>query len=277
MEDFLPPWMGQWVRNDPFPFKEVIFMHARRRRRSPLPGLAVTAGLLMILLGLLLARCSLDALPSAAALQGKVVRLAENQELELQLQDPQLPNGCEVTSLAMVLTWAGCPVDKVELYENWLPREDFSYDQWGRLTGPDPAEAYAGDAASESQGWYCFEGPLVKAGSAWLASQGSSLTVQSLSGLSQSQLDDLLDQGTPLVVWVTLDYSDPVVCSSGWYLEDGTEYLPYCNLHCVAVVSREGEGYLTADPLEGWKWVEGDTFWATFSAMGCRAVAVVQP
>lgn len=83
-------------------------------------------------------------------------------DIQLQLQNPELPNGCEVTSLAMLLTAAGYPVDKLELYE-YLPREEFSYSGSARL-GPNPQEAFAGDPASASGGWYCLEGPVVETG-----------------------------------------------------------------------------------------------------------------
>lgn len=59
------------------------------------------------------------------------------------MQNPELPNGCEVTSLSMVLTAAGYPVDKVELYEEFLPAEEFTYSGDYRY-GPSPEEAYVG-------------------------------------------------------------------------------------------------------------------------------------
>ncbi len=46
--------------------------------------------------------------------------------IKLMRQNPTLPNGCEVTSLAMVLTAAGYPIDHVELYNNHLPQADIT-------------------------------------------------------------------------------------------------------------------------------------------------------
>lgn len=93
-------------------------------------------------------------------------------EVELILQNPELPNGCEVTSLAMLLKAAGYPIEKTVLYENYLPRQDFSCIN-GLRYGPDPAEAYAGNAASSSGGWYCLEEPILAAGNAWLKESGN--------------------------------------------------------------------------------------------------------
>ena len=128
-------------------------------------------------------------------------------DIQLQLQNPELPNGCEVTSLAMLLTAAGYPVDKLELYE-YLPREEFSYSGSARL-GPNPQEAFAGDPASASGGWYCLEGPVVETGNRWLQSSGGSAEMVNLTGLEQSQLNALLEEGTPLVVWITQEYEEP--------------------------------------------------------------------
>lgn len=194
----------------------------------------------------------------------------------LMLQDPQLPNGCEVTSLAMLLTWAGYPVDKMELYEGYLPRQDFTYDPDGELVGGDPEEVYVGDAASQWGGWYCFQGPIVEAGNAYLSQQGSDQHLEAISGLDPRTLEESLDAGTPVLVWVTLDYTPPVSSSRNWCLPDGSLYIPYSNLHCVVVADYEEEGYLTADPLEGWRWVEKTTFWDVFAAMGHRAVAFTE-
>lgn len=173
-------------------------------------------------------------------------------DIQLQLQNPELPNGCEVTSLAMLLTAAGYPVDKLELYE-YLPREEFSYSGSARL-GPNPQEAFAGDPASAS---------------------GGSAEMVNLTGLEQSQLNALLEEGTPLVVWITQEYEEPAYRESfTWTLPDSTQYIPYDNLHCVVVVGTEGDAYRVADPIRGWQSVDQEAFWKSFDGMGRRAVTV---
>ena len=174
----------------------------------------------------------------------------------------------------MVLGWAGYPVDKLELYEGYLPRQDFIETPEGWTVGGNPEEVYVGDAASKLGGWYCFEGPIVQAGNAYLQAQGSGWAVRAVSGLSQRQFNGYLEDGVPLVAWVTLDYTAPVDSLRSWYLADGSLYQPLSNLHCVVVVEHGEDGYLTADPLEGWQWIEESTFWDIFDAMGRRAVII---
>lgn len=232
-----------------------------------IPVLAVTAAVL-------LASC-IAAAPVRVQPYLQAVRLTQDRQVQLQLQNPQLPNGCEVTSLAMLLSWAGYPVDKEELYQSYLPRSALSQDANGRLLSGDPEEVYVGDAASQRGGWYCFEAPIKEAGDCYLSCQGVREMVQIFSGLTQNQLDSLLGEGVPLAIWVTLNYAPPRFCSSGWTLPDGSTYLPYSNLHCVVLTARDGDNYLTADPLGGWQWVDAQTLWDSFDAMGRRAVCVL--
>lgn len=211
--------------------------------------------------------------PAADALPGQA---APVPEVELQLQNPELPNGCEVTSLAMVLTAAGYPADKVELCETCLPMVDFTYSDDGQWRyGPSPEEAFAGIASSASGGWYCFEQPILDAGNTWIAANGGGAQMAQLSGLSQAELDALLAGGTPVVAWVTQGYQAPYRTSTfSWLLPSGEEYVPYNNLHCVTVADIYGDQYLVANPLQGWEMVDRDEFWSSFESMGCRAVTV---
>lgn len=194
-------------------------------------------------------------------------------QVELQMQNPELPNGCEVTSLAMVLSAAGYPVDKLELYE-YLPRASFSYSENERL-GPDPHQAYAGSADSVSGGWYCLEGPIIEAGNSWIQETKRNAQMSDLTGIDRDAMDNLLEKGIPLVVWVTQDYAPPTYAEYfPWTLSDGSQYVPYDNLHCVVVGGVENEVYQIADPIRGWQQIEKEVFWESFDAMGCRAVTV---
>ena len=76
------------------------------------------------------------------------------------LQNPELPNGCEITSCCEVLHYLGFAPDKCELADYYLPRSA----QW---YGADPDEVYMGnphlDDGSPETGYYCFAGPIVQA------------------------------------------------------------------------------------------------------------------
>lgn len=230
-----------------------------RRRRWPLSAAAILAAALLV----------------PAIWRGLSVRRipGQSQPVEIIHQNPELPNGCEVTSLAMALGAAGCPADKLELYRDYLPKADFSL-AGGTRFGPNPEKWYVGDAADPAGGWYCFEGPVVQAANGWLDRCGSGLRARAVTGLSRAELDRGARDGTPLVVWVTLGYAAPQYSGFSWTLEDGTAYRPYRNLHCVVLAGAEEGRYRVADPLAGFTWVEKDLFWESFSAMGRRAVVI---
>ena len=199
---------------------------------------------------------------------------AAYQAVEIIYQNPELPNGCEVTSIAMVLASAGSPADKLTLYRDFLPKSDFSQID-GRCYGPNPEKWYVGDAADLKGGWYCFEGPAVQAANGWLEEQKSTLRARAVTGLDRAGLDRYARDGVPLAVWVTLGYAEPRYSEFIWTLEDGTAYQPYSNLHCVVLAGVRDDGqYIIADPINGFTTVDKDAFWSSFSAMGCRAVAV---
>ena len=194
--------------------------------------------------------------------------------VELIYQSPELPNGCEVTSLAMLLNSASYPVDHLDLYENYLPTQGFTY-QGGQRLGPSPEEYYVGDATSQSGGWYCFEGPIIQAGNAFLSDAGSDAQVVSVTGLSREELEDYALDGVPLAIWVTLGYADPAYASSfTWTLPDGSTYVLYSNLHCVVLSGMESGLFQVADPIYGENSIDPDVLWDCFESMGQRAILV---
>ena len=96
------------------------------------------------------------------------------------LQNPELPNGCEITSLCEVLRYWGFAADKCDLADHYLPRS-------ARWYGADPDRVYMGDPhkddGSPETGYYCFAGPVVAAANAYLAAHGGGYTAHDLTGV----------------------------------------------------------------------------------------------
>ena len=108
-------------------------------------------------------------------------------------QDPELPTGSEVTSLAMLLNYLGFEIDKVTLADNFLPRAER-----GDATF---SQAFIGDPKT-SDGLGCFAPVIVETAQKYLNSQGSSRTVKSLNADS---FDDVLlhvASDYPVLVWI---------------------------------------------------------------------------
>lgn len=195
-------------------------------------------------------------------------------EVEPVLQNPALPNGCEAASLAALLRYAGVEADAVELAMEWIPRQEFTCSGPDRF-GPDPNEAYAGDPASASGGWYCFAGPVVEGANRYLEAIGSPLRAEDLTGAGFAELEKRLAKGQPVAVWFTQDYQDPRRNENfTWTLPSGERYVPYGNLHCLVLAGVEGGDCLLADPLSGSTRVDKDAFERIYTAMGSQALAV---
>lgn len=168
----------------------------------------------------------------------------------LLYQLPELPNGCEATSLAMLLESYGIAASKTELAYQYLPRAEF-YEENGAVYGPAPEEAYAGET----------------------------LRALDLTGTGPAGLERLLCEGRPVIVWGTLQFEPPRQSTTHSWLLTGTgeEYIPYSNLHCMLLYGYDEEFYYLCDPLYGYQAVEKAKFVAIYGQMGRRAMALDAP
>lgn len=189
-------------------------------------------------------------------------------------QEPELPNGCEATSLAALLGYQGVAAHKLDLAYAYIPREDFAQTPDGRRTGPDPESAYAGDPAT-GLGFYCFASPLARGANQYLQERGAPLCAVDVTGITADGLVQYLRCGEPVIVWITRDLGAPRTGRFAWTLADtGAEYVPYVNLHCVVLIGW-GRGFCEImDPLEGVRTVDQQAFLESFIQLGSRALVV---
>lgn len=187
----------------------------------------------------------------------------------LILQKPEFPNGCEITSLTMLLQMYGYHPSVDLLYDQYLAKGEVTL-QDGMLFGPDPEMAYGGDARSEDGGWYCYEQPLAQAGNNYLISLGKEAVLVGMQGITIEQLDELVNQG-PVVCWVTIGFEAPLYSTLVWNTGMRT-FQPLRNLHCLVVRAKTIDGYAVLDPLRGSYTVEEMVFQNSFASVGSRVV-----
>lgn len=184
------------------------------------------------------------------------------------LQNPEMPNGCEITSAAIALQYLGYPADKCVLAADYLPCQSPYYKA-------DPEQVYMGDPFSRGGGYYCLTGPVVTAINSYLAGaapQGAGYTAVDLSGSTSAELKTVLDRGVPVLVWVTTDFSAPTTWNN-FTLPNGQK--PWSNLHCLVLTGYDADGFFLADPLGRYDYVTALTFGEVYAAMGSRAVAIL--
>lgn len=191
------------------------------------------------------------------------------------MQKPELPQGCEITALTAVLNYYGMNVTKLEMADNYLPKQNI-YSTGGQRYGPNPAFAYAGNPRDKANGMYVFAGPIVKAAEAVIADKQANLRVSDMSGATQGDILELVEEGVPVVVWVTLDLSTPkTTANKGWVYEGETlKREAYTNLHAVVLTGHSNQQVVVMDPLKGNVSYNVDEFFKSYRELHMQAVAV---
>lgn len=201
----------------------------------------------------------------------------DKQELGVPvvMQNPELPHGCEITALTAVLNYYGLDVTKLEMADNYLPKQKISTVD-GQRFGPNPAQAFAGNPRDKASGMYVFAAPIVKAAEAVITDKQADLRVTNKSGASQDEILQLVREGVPVVTWVTLDLSTPKINSGkGWIYEGETvPHEAYMNLHAVVLTGHLGDKVVVMDPLKGFVTYNVDQFFNSYRELGEQAVAV---
>ena len=215
--------------------------------------------------------------PAAHPLAAKAVLAVHkgiSLDVEVLAQYPQLPNGCEATSLAAVLRFLGFDVEALDLVYGYIPSEPITYSEDGFIAyGPDPAEAYAGWPEEGYTGFYCFAPPIVQAANSYLSERQSLWQAVDASGADEEELLEWLDTGVPVIVWATLNMDVRLFSNFQWTLPNGEVYYPYSNLHCMVLTGYDDESFTIMDPIEGLVTVDRERFMSRYWSIGEWAVA----
>ena len=189
------------------------------------------------------------------------------------MQEPELPNGCEIVSLTALLNYYGYDVSKTTMADQYLPKQSFSFKD-GKVFGPDPYVAYAGNPRSKKIGWYSFAPPIVEATNRYMATQTNKMKATNISGSSKEEILSLLNNGVPVVIWITLDLSKPTLVGH-WYLHDtGQYYKAYTNLHVVVLNGYKENVVHVMNPLKGQVEYNMEAFFKSYDEMGKQAVVL---
>lgn len=109
-------------------------------------------------------------------------------------QNPELPTGCEITSLTTVLNYYGYNVSKTEMSDEYL---DKTVDKIGNFW-----EVFVGNP--RKNGFGCYAKPIVNAANRYLATQNSRYKAVDYSGTEFEDLLGLVEKGTPVIIWSTM-------------------------------------------------------------------------
>lgn len=187
-------------------------------------------------------------------------------------QLPELYNGCEVTSLAMLLHSLGSPVDKLQLAKQ-IKKDSTPFkgtsltqiSQWGN-----PNEGFVGDITGKTKGYGVYNGPIHDLLVKYVGDQAVNL-----SGSDFSTLEWVVDQGHPIVVWATATFK-PTSQWVTWKKGDVTVRATFQE-HAVLLVGYDDEFVYINDPLTGQKTrgVNKQSFIKSWEQLGKQAVTAM--
>jgi uncharacterized protein YvpB len=191
-------------------------------------------------------------------------------DVPLVRQNPELKYGCEVTSLSMVLQYAGVKVDKIKL-ANQLDKDmdPVIKDKNGNiLKWGNPDDGFVGDITGKHMGYAVFDKPMERLMTKYLPNRTINLTNKPFD-----QILAQVNKGKPVLVWTTGDYRLPDRWES-WKHGNQTIKTPL-DLHAVVLVGYDKDYVYLNDPLSGRKnvQVKKTTFIQSWEALKKRALS----
>ena len=180
-------------------------------------------------------------------------------------QLPELPTGCEITSLTTVLNYFGYSVDKGTMADRYLPKcglGDGSF--WDYFLG-DPRDSYS---------FGCYSNPIVAAANSYLETQGSQHKVYNYSNSSFSTLLQQIEAGFPVVLWSTMDLKTAYMTKQ-WEI-NGETIQWTAPEHCVVMIGYDlSAGTVTiSDPMRGMVVRNLQTMASRYEQMHSQAVVI---
>lgn len=178
-------------------------------------------------------------------------------------QLPELPTGCETTALTMVLNYHGFSVDKTTIADDYLVRATEDY-----------PVGFSGDPYSYD-GAGIWPPGLAKTARKYLADQNTTLWAHDVSGASLEDLYGYVAAGYPVLLWVTVDYSDPSFTDYA-YEYKGKTYDWFSNEHCVVLsgYSKTNNTVTLQDPEQGEIQQDADLIAGIMDQIGDLAVCI---
>ncbi|WP_438446699.1 C39 family peptidase [Gorillibacterium sp. sgz5001074] len=183
-------------------------------------------------------------------------------------QHPELPSGCEITSLSMLLHYAGVAKTKMDLLPD-MKRDTTPIQRAGDgtiLFWGNPNRGFVGDITGKSKGFGIYHAALLDLLKKYVPS-GLDLTRS-----SYERLEEQLSAGVPVLVWTTIDYRVPSSWTV-WDTPDGPIQTTFME-HAVLLVGYDEESVYVNDPWTGkakYK-VNKAQFVETWEAMGRQAI-----
>lgn len=183
-----------------------------------------------------------------------------------QFDEPSLYNGCEVTSLAMLIQFYGSTVTKNELADNLVSVPLMDDD--GYMGNPN--QAFVGDVSgNDSPGLGVYHGPIANLAKEYVGNEN-------VFDSTGSDFTDVMAQvaaGNPVWIITTATFA-PVDDFVTWETTTGKIDVTY-SMHSVVVTGYDAESIYFNDPYgEKDASMDKENFIAAFEQMGSQAISL---
>ncbi|MFZ7944642.1 MULTISPECIES: C39 family peptidase [Bacillaceae] len=180
-----------------------------------------------------------------------------------QMDRPKLYNGCEVTSLAMILNYHGVNVTKNELAEK-IKTVPFNY---GNGKKGNPNDGFVGDMAN-GPGLGVYNGPVFELAQKYVGDKAINLTNSSFTDILKK-----VGQGLPVWIITTSNFT-PVSVFQTWDTPQGKIDITFSE-HSVAITGYDESYIYVNDPYgEKNKKVNRENFIKAWEQMGKQAIVI---
>lgn len=180
-------------------------------------------------------------------------------------QLPSLPNGCEVTSLAIVLNYLGYDIDPITLFYDHMPYTEYDYG--------DPWTSYIGDPTGLGLG--CYAPCVVTAGNSYLKQNGNEYITQDVSYKAFENYKLYLNLGYPVIFWGMLDMNWNPSIAWGSYA-NGQEVIWHAFSHCLVLIGYTEDEFIFCDPLKGIEYYKQSAVADCFTTMFKQACVITE-
>ncbi len=219
--------------------------------------------------------CMADAAdPGIPQEEAEIAESAVCLDVECELQLPELPNGCEITSLSIVMRYFGFHTDKMTLAHDWLASSEQSvgtvnpeYSFWGYPWKDNSYGCFAPVIKGTAESYFIMVDNLH-------TGEPEGFVSRNITGATPEQLYQQIENGLPVIVWVTQDLVAPSPCGT-WIIE-GKQFTWMSPMHCVVLTGfdRENKKVYIADPMKGNTEYDMTLFEKRFKDMGSQGVVI---
>ena len=199
----------------------------------------------------------------------KYKKMPSSASIELShiSQNPELPSGDEITSLAMVLSYLKYDVDKCDLCDVYLEKGPVGFTNFFEANVGNPRNAY--------NSYGCMPPVIIKAANKYIYANGGSHTAYDYSKINTDELYYEVSQGNAVIVWACEDFDITPSISRIWIVDGETLYLK-SNIACMVLIGYDFEKNTVtlANPAGNISDIDISLFEKRFTEMGAYSVII---